>query len=192
MKDLEGSILQMDNYLTITQTWNEVQRLAYIGLCIEGDASEWWKSNKHRFNVWKDVQTAIKEYYDDQYKLDRAVHKINDLKHLGTVQKFLNNIDRLNISAKITNHHLINIILNSITPHLRQAMAHYEDLCSDLSKWKKKLLYMDFITTEFQKKEEDNRSKGQRKKRSLDELIQLREGESESEKKKGDIVPKEV
>ena len=41
MKDLEGWMLQMDDYFTITQTRNEVQRLAYVGLCTEGDALEW-------------------------------------------------------------------------------------------------------------------------------------------------------
>ena len=51
---------------------------------------------------------------------------------------------------------------------------------------------MDFITIEFQKKEQDNRSKGQRKKRSLDKRIQLNAGESGSEEKKGEFVPKEV
>ena len=51
---------------------------------------------------------------------------------------------------------------------------------------------MDFITTEFQKKEQDNRSKGQGKKRRLDERIQLRGGESGSEQKKDEFVPKEV
>ena len=77
----------------------------------------------------------------------------------------------------MTDHHLINIILNGISPDLRQAMAHYEDLRYDPSKWKEKLLHMDFITTEFQQKEEDNRSKGQGKKHGLDERIQLRGGE---------------
>ena len=57
---------------------------------------------------------------------------------------------------------------------------------------KEKLLCMDFIITEFQKKEQDNRSKGQGKKRGLDERIQLRGGESGSEKKKVEFVPKEV
>ena len=51
---------------------------------------------------------------------------------------------------------------------------------------------MDFLCTKFQKKEDDNRSKGQVKKRGLDETIQLRGGESGSEKKKGEFVPKEV
>ena len=94
--------------------------------------------------------------------------------------------------AKMTDHYLINIILNGITLLLRQAMAHYEDLRSDPSKWKEKLLHMDFITTEFYKKEQDNRSKGQGKKCGLDERIQLRGGEAGSEKKKGEFVPKEV
>ena len=60
----------------------------------------------------------------------------------------------------MTDHHLINIILNGITSRLHQAMAHYKDRRSDPSKWKEKLFHMDFITTEFQKKEQDNRSKG--------------------------------
>ena len=51
---------------------------------------------------------------------------------------------------------------------------------------------MDYITIEFQKKEQDYRSKSQGKKRGLDEHIQLRGGESGSEKKKGEFVPKEV
>ena len=69
----------------------------------------------------------------------------------------------------MTDHHLINIILNSITPRLCQAMAQYKDLRSDPSKWKEKLLHMDFITTKFQKKKPDNRSKGQGKNSSLNE-----------------------
>ena len=108
------------------------------------------------------------------------------------MQKYLKGIDRLNVYAKMTDHHLIDIILNGITPRLCQAMTHYEDLRSDPSKWKEKLLHMDFITTKFQKKEQDNRSKGQGKKRGLDERIQLRGEESGSEKKKGEFVPKEV
>ena len=50
---------------------------------------------------------------------------------------------------------------------------------------------MDFITTEFQKKEQDKRNKSQEKKRGLDEGIQLRGGESGSEKKQSEFVPKE-
>ena len=92
----------------------------------------------------------------------------------------------------MTTHHLINIILNYITPCLHQAMAHYEDLRSDPSKWKEKLLHMDFITTKFQKKKPDNRSKGQEKKRGLEEQEQLRGGEDGSSKKKYEFVFKEV
>ena len=80
-------------------------------------------------------------------------------------------------------HNLINIILSGNTPRLHQVMAHYEDLCSDQFKWKKKLLHMDFIRTEFEKKEQNNRSKGQRKKYGLEELVQLREADRGSEKK---------
>ena len=182
----------MDDYFTITQTRNEVQRLAYVGLCTEGNALEWWKYNKHIFNAWREVTATIREYYGDHYKPDRAFNEISDLKQTGTVQKYLNDIDRLNVYAKMTDHHLINIILNGITPCLRQAMGHYENLRSDPSKWKEKLLHMDFITTKFQKKEQDNKSTGQGKKRGLDERIQLRGGEAGSKKEKGEFVPKEV
>ena len=51
---------------------------------------------------------------------------------------------------------------------------------------------MDFITTEFQKKEQDNRSKGQGKKRGLDKRMPLREVESWSKKKKGEFEPKAI
>ena len=51
---------------------------------------------------------------------------------------------------------------------------------------------MDVIATEFQKKQEDNRSKGQGKKRSMDKRIQLRGGETGSEKKKVEFVLKDV
>ena len=80
MKDLEGWILQMDDYFTITQTRNEVQWLAYAGLYTEGEALEWWKSNKHSFKAWREVTAAIREYYGDHYKPDRAFNEISDLK----------------------------------------------------------------------------------------------------------------
>ena len=161
MKDLEGWILQIYDYITIIQTCNKVQRLAYVGTCTEGDVLERWKCNKHRLNACREVAGATREYYADHYKPDRAFKEISDLKQAGTVQKYLNNIDRRNVYAKLSDHHLINIILNGITPRLRQAMPHYKDLCFDPSKWNEKLLHMHFITTEFLKQEQNNRSKGQ-------------------------------
>ena len=89
-------------------------------------------------------------------------------------------------------NHLINIILNCITPCLCQAIAPYKNLLSDYCKWKEKLLYMYLITTEFQKKAQDNRSKGQEKKSGLEEGVQLREGEWGSEKQKCEFVFKKV
>ena len=40
---------------------------------------------KHRFNVWEEVKDAIREYYSNHYKPDRAFNKITDLKQTGTV-----------------------------------------------------------------------------------------------------------
>ena len=97
----------------------------YIGLCTEGDALEWWKSKNHRFNAWQEVEDAIQDYYGDHYKPARAFDEITDLKQTGTVQKYLKDIDRLNVYAKMPDHHLINIILNGVTPCLCHSMAHY-------------------------------------------------------------------
>ena len=168
MKDLKRWMLQMDNYFTITQTRNKQQWLACVALCTESEALEWWKVNRHRYVTCEEVKDAIRDYYGDHYKPDRAFNKIRDLKQTGIVQKYLNYIDGLNVSAKMTDHYLINIILNGITPRYRQAMAHYEDVCSELCKWKQRLLHVGIITTEFEKKEQDNRSKRQGKKRGLD------------------------
>ena len=124
----------MDDWFAITQIRNEIQHLACISLCTEGDVLKWWKSNYHRFNGGEEVKDAMREYYADNYKLDRVFNVISDLQEAGTVHKYLEDIDRHNVYAKITNYHLINIILNGITPGLRQAIAHYEDLRSDPSK----------------------------------------------------------
>ena len=80
---------------------------------------EWWKANRHRSTVWEKVNNIIREDYDDHYKPNRVLNKISDVKQTGTVQKYLNDIDRLNIYIKMTDHYLLNIILNGIIPCFR-------------------------------------------------------------------------
>ena len=134
MNNLEAWLVQIDDYFTITHTYNEQQRLAYVGLCTEDQGLKWCKANWNSYAMWEVVKDTIREYYSNHYKPDRVFNEINDLKQTGTVQKYLKIIHRLNVYAKITDHHLINIILNAITPCLRLAMAHYKDLRSDPSK----------------------------------------------------------
>ena len=52
---------------------------------------------------------------------------------ITTIQKSLYDIDGPILDAQITVHHLINIIMNSITPQLCQAGTHYQALHSNLS-----------------------------------------------------------
>ena len=80
---------------------------------------EWWKSNKHRFNSWKEVKDAIRKYYGEHYKLDKAINELGDLKQIGTVQTYVNDIDIHNVYTKMTDHQLVNMILNRIILHLR-------------------------------------------------------------------------
>ena len=69
------------------------------------------------------------------------------------MQNYINYIHRLYVYGKITDYHLMNIILHDIIPCLCQAMEYYENLNSVPFKRKEKLLIMDFITTKFQNKE---------------------------------------
>ena len=133
------------------------------------------------------------KFHSDHYKPNRAFNTISDLKQIGRVQKYLNDINRLNVCAKMTDHHLISNIQNGIAPRLCQAIVYYEDLRLDPSEWKEKLVCMNFITREFQQKEQDNKSKGLWQKGTLEKQVQLRGGEElGSEKKKNEFVPKEV
>jgi len=60
----------MDDYFIITRIRNEQQKLAYIGLCTEGEALEWWKANRHRYQEWSEVKEALRGYYGDHYQAD--------------------------------------------------------------------------------------------------------------------------
>ena len=80
VKNLEGWILKMADYFTVTLTCNKQQRLVYVSLCTQGKALEWWTANKHRYTTWKQVKDAIREYYSDHCKPDEAFNEISDLK----------------------------------------------------------------------------------------------------------------
>ena len=85
-------------------------------------------ANRHRYIRWDEVKDAIRKYYGNHYKPDGAFNKMSDFKQTSSIQQYLNDIDRLNIYAQITDYYLINIMVNSITPHLYQAMAYNKDL----------------------------------------------------------------
>ena len=78
------------------------------------------------------MKDPIGEHYGDHYKLYKALNEISDLRQTGTVQKYMNHINRLNVYTNMTYYHLINNILNCVTPGLHQVIAYYEDPCSDL------------------------------------------------------------
>lgn len=106
--------------------------------------------------------------------------------------KYLNDFDRLHVDAKMTDYHLIYIILNSITSCLDQAMAHYEELRADAFQWKNKLVHMDLVATRFQRREQDKKPKDQEKHGCWEDQRRWRREELRSEKKKHEFVPKEV
>ena len=146
---LEGWLLQVTAYFTITGTRNERQRLAFVGLCMEGKALDWWKANKDKYSTWAEVQTGIEFYYGDHYRADSAHLEVHELRQTSTVQDYLNEIDRLNTYAKIPDMALINNIINKLTGPLRRSMAHYEHLRQNPVEWRKQLVRRDIITIEF-------------------------------------------
>ena len=109
--------------------------------------------NKDKYSSWAEVQTGIDLYYGDHYRADRAHLEIHELRQTGPVQDYLNEIDRLNTYAKITDRAMINIIINKLTGPLRRSMAHYEHLREIPDEWRKQLVRMDIITTEFQRRD---------------------------------------
>jgi len=125
---LEGWILQMDEYFLITIITSEQQRLAYLSLCLEGKALEWWKTNRVKYTIWKEAQDGLYLYYGDHYGADRSYQKIIDLRQTGTVRDYLTELDSLNAYARIPEAQLINVILNGLVPKLRGHMAYYEQL----------------------------------------------------------------
>ena len=69
---LDGWLLQVTAYFTITGTRNERQWLAFISLCLQGKALAWWKANKDKYASCDEVQTGIQSYYGDHCRADRA------------------------------------------------------------------------------------------------------------------------
>ena len=82
------------------------------------------------------MKDAIRENNRNHCKADRPCNEILDLKQAGSVRQYFNDIDTLNVYAKMIDHYLIYIILNSIMAWLCQAITHYKDFRSDPFKWK--------------------------------------------------------
>ena len=74
--------------------------------------------------TWAEAKEATRKYNCDNYKPDTIFDTICDCKQTGIVSKYLNDIDRHNIYLKTIDNHLINIVLNGSTSHLRQATAN--------------------------------------------------------------------
>ena len=183
---LAGWLLQLSDYFTITGTRNERQKLAFVGLCMEGKALDWWKANAEKYSSWSEEQGGIELDYGDHYRAHRVHLEIHELRQTGTIQDYLNEIDRLNTYAKIPERARINIVINKLSGPLRRSMAHYEQLRENPDEWRKQLVRMDIITTELQRRDkhprqDDNKDRG--KKRTFEDRIQLKRG-SENKKKK--------
>ena len=84
MKNLKRWILLMDDYFTIIQTLNEQQQLAYVGTCTEDKEFEWWIANRDRYTILEKVKHAIREFYNDHWKPNRAFNMISNLIQTGT------------------------------------------------------------------------------------------------------------
>lgn len=182
-KLLEGWILQMEQYFLITGVENELQKMAFIGLSLKGKALDWWLAHKETMETWDAAKEALGLYYGDHYRPDRSYRELTDLKQTGTVRDYLTDVDRLNSYAAIPDRQLINIIISNLSPRLRTAMAHYENLRNNPAAWRQKLIEMDITDIEFhnrgrqQPQSESRRDRG--KKRTFEERVHLKERDVE-------------
>ena len=76
----------------------------------------------------------MRKYYSNHVILDQVLNELSNPKKTDTVQKCLNDIYRLNIYTRMTDHYLINIMSKGIASRLCQAIVNHKDICSDLSK----------------------------------------------------------
>ena len=84
---------------------------------------------------------------------------------------------------------MINISIHKLAGPLRRSMVHYEHLRENSDKWRKQLVCMDIITTEFGRRDkhssqDDNKDRG--KKHMFEDRIQLKGGSEDKKKKSGD------
>ena len=173
---LDRWLLQVSGYCPITGTRNERQRLAFVGLCMEGTVLDWWKANKDKYSSWAEVQTGIGLSYVEHYHPDRVHLEIHELRETGTLQDYLNEIDRLNTYAKIPDGAIINIIINELTGGLRRSMAQYAHLRENPEECRKQLVRMNIITTEFQPRDkhlQQDDSKDRGEKRTFEDKVQV-------------------
>ena len=156
-ESLERLHLRLTAFFTITHIRNERQKLAFVGLCLQGKALDWCKPKEDNYASWSEVHTWIQLNYGDHYRADRAQVELHKLRHCGSVPDCLNEIDRLNTYAKITDVEIINIIMNNLSGPIRCSIANCEHLRSYPTEWRAQLLCMDIISTEFQCRNINNR-----------------------------------
>ena len=81
----EGWLLQLQEYFNITLTRKKGQRLAYVSICLESKALEWWRANKSKFHTWEQAQAGFCLYYGDRYKKDRSHQELLALVQTGPI-----------------------------------------------------------------------------------------------------------
>ena len=92
------------------------------------------------------------------------------IKQKGDVQQYLDELERLNASAKVPDNELIQIIRGGIRPDLRKSMNNNEELRHDKKQWIKKLVQLDDMESndphnEYTANNNRNTSRWQKRKR---------------------------
>ena len=114
---------------------------------------------------------------------------MHELRQSGPVQDYLKGIDRLNTYAKITDRAIINIIINKLTGPFRRSMAYSEHLRENPDEWRKQLVRMDIITTEFQRRDKNppqDDCKDRKQQRTFEHRIQHKAGLEYKKNNSGD------
>ena len=112
-------------------------------MTLRGAALHWWLEHQDEYPTWIEAKEAFQDQFTDYRQQDRAHAKMYTIKQKGDVQQYLDELERLNTSAKDPDNEFIQIVRGGIRRDLRKSMNANEDLRHDKKQWIKKLVQLD-------------------------------------------------
>ena len=112
-------------------------------MTLKGAALHWQLEHQNEYPTWAEAKEAFQDQFTDYRQQDRAHAKMYAIKQKGDVQQYLNELERLNASAKVLDNEFIQIVRGGIRLDLRKSMNNNEELRHDKRQWIKKLVQLD-------------------------------------------------
>ena len=162
---------QVEIYFQLQRLIDEEDKKGVLTMTLKGAALHWWLEHQDEYLTWAQAKEAFQDQFTDYRQQDRAHAKMYAIKQKGDVQQYLDELERLNASAKVPDNELIQIIRGGIRPDLRKSMNNNEELRHDKKQWIKKLVQLDDMESNDPHNEytANNRNTSRWQKRKRDE-----------------------